>query len=612
MNNTLNECDRLTIRDLMLLSGYSDVWLEEIIASLFSAVSEGSVCLKLDKASADKLSAYPKLVASDENDYKPLILKTTGKESYLYFQKYPRYEVELKEALFRLVDFKETGVPSQRELERVLNEVLAKKPLRRGGRPMNLDEEQKRAVSLAIIKNFVIISGGPGTGKTSVIITILRCLVRLGYDTARIRIAAPTGRSAKRMADSIRQNLASLGPKPERFDKNIADVMESTVHRLLGYNPARNDFSYNRTNPIPADVVIVDEVSMIDIVLMARLFEAIAAGTKVILLGDKDQLPSVEAGAVLADLIPRTGYSDAKGGGLLAGRLVILKKSYRSEASLLEASRRVNEEDVCLAEEMPKLPFTTEHSSWPSPGSNTGALFLDAIPGDIKTWRDILDAWISRILLARHATCPDIRLTYAELIKKSRILNLDGRHVKDKTATLDYIFAYLEQGKILAFLRHGLYGTSWINRYISRRLQPLMDRSAPSHLLFAGQEIMITENDPIHELYNGDVGVILKSTSGDYRAVFRRTDTFAVVPLSELPKFETAFAITVHKSQGSEYDSVLIVLPQDETNRLLSKEIIYTALTRTRHSAVICGSRKVLAAAIGRKINRQSGIRLWG
>lgn len=629
----LSACDCLTIRDLVALSGYRDAELPALLRALFIAVNEGSICLKFNKAAIGKkletfldpgkarsmaeritskeiLSAYPALVTSDELDYKPLVLKSIGGERYLYFHKYPRYEVELKEALVRLIKYKDTGKAAPGKLQGVIKEVLEKKRCRRGGRSVDLDGEQERAVRLALLRNFVIISGGPGTGKTSIVITILRCLMRLGFDHSRIRIAAPTGRSAKRMADSIRQNLASLGSRPAKPDRDLAAVKESTVHRLLGYNPYRNEFLYNQTNPIPADVVIVDEVSMIDIVLMARLFEALAPGTKVILLGDKDQLPSVEAGAVLADLIPGDELSGGDGRGLLTGRLVILKRSYRSEAKLLETARRVNEGDVRVSEDMAAFPFAAKSANWPSPGKDSGAAFLETAPGDVQMWRNVLDAWISRFFLAKHASRPGICLGYAELIKKSRSLDLSGRDIKDAAAILDPIFAYLEQGKILTFLKRGLYGTYWTNRYIARRLQPLLDKAARA-AVFAGEPIMITENDPVHELYNGDVGVILRSADGDHRAIFQRPGVFASIPLSELPGFETAFAITIHKSQGSEYDSVFLVLPQDEKNRLLSKEIIYTGLTRARHSAVIYGSRSVLGAAIARKIERQSGIKLW-
>src|SRR5581483_10257455 len=204
-------------------------------------------------------------------------------------------------------------------LGRVLREVLAEAPLPLpDGRPLRLDREQQWALGAALSRPLTVISGGPGTGKTSLVLTLLRCLVRLGHAPERIALAAPTGRAAQRLGDALRAGLSRL-PAADAPDARLSAVSAGTLHQLLGYRPSRNLFTRHPENPVPADVVVVDEVSMVGLVLMAQLLQALAPGTRLVLLGDKDQLPSVDAGAVLASLVP-DGHSAAFGAEL-AGRL---------------------------------------------------------------------------------------------------------------------------------------------------------------------------------------------------------------------------------------------------------------------------------------------------
>lgn len=652
----LAPADHMTVRDLMRLSGHGGEEVQALLTAMFLAINEGSICLRFDEASlAKKLGlllddgparelarrlvsqdppvSCPGLVSSDEKDYKPLVFARTPGGAFLYFQKYPHYEIALKTALRALVGARPEQPAKLPAVQAALADVLEKRPLRYAGKPVVLNDEQRIAACLPLLQNLVIISGGPGTGKTSIVITILRCLARLGIAADRIRVTAPTGRAARRLTDAVRLGLASVGATLAAADAGLAAIAESTIHRLLGYNPRRNAFFYTAENPLPVDVVVVDEVSMVDIVLMARLLEAVPPGAKVILLGDKDQLPSVEAGAVLADLIPgdeQALFSEemrrilgvlapgvriagpsapGAGAGMATDRLVILKESYRSGAGILEVARRVNGQDAAVADDIPLLQGSGKRLEWPDPRTG-GVAFLDAAPGDIREWRRVLDAWISRSCFSRHETKKGIAHTYAECVAKARSLDLSRYDAEDRDDILRSIFAYLEQGKILAFMKRGMCGTYWTNRYIARRLAPVLDR-AGRYGAFAGSPVMITENDQVHGLYNGDVGVILRGKDGSHRAVFQRQGGFATLGVSELPSWEPAFAITVHKSQGSEYDSVLLALPQDASNRLQSKEIVYTALTRARYFAAIYGSRDVLRAAVSRRVERQSGLKLW-
>ena len=192
-----------------------------------------------------------------------------------------------------------------------MNEVLRERPLQLAGRALALDPDQQRALEQALHRNFLVISGGPGTGKTSIVLTLLRILMRGGLRPDQVALAAPTGRAAQRLTDSLRFGLDQITPGPSEHDLLLHQLQAGTLHHLLDYSPTRGIFRRHAENPVPSDVVIVDEVSMVGVVLMAQLLQALPPRCKLILLGDKDQLPSVEAGAVLASLVGQKSDPEA-------------------------------------------------------------------------------------------------------------------------------------------------------------------------------------------------------------------------------------------------------------------------------------------------------------
>ncbi|HPM42301.1 MAG TPA: exodeoxyribonuclease V subunit alpha, partial [Candidatus Omnitrophota bacterium] len=560
--------------------------------------------------------------------YRPIAIKNICGENFLYFNKFPRYESELKSALNEHIKHEAGLKNASGKIAHIMEEVLETRPVFTSYGRLELNFEQRLAVALALLKDFLIVSGGPGTGKTSIVITILRCLVRFGIPADSIFMTAPTGRASQRLADSLQNGVGSIKGAKKPADADLDSVRYGTIHRLLGYNPSTGNFVYNSLNRLPLKALVIDEVSMIDIVLMARLFEAIGPGTKIVLLGDKDQLPSVDAGAVLAELIPGGGevyYSDAVKRELvkisadfkkipvlkpasthgLTDRIVILKRSYRSDEKILRAAALVNAQDENIAMSIPALPEGMDKKIIPE-----GVFFTDSAGGDLRSWHRTLDAWISMMYFSGSPLGRSPRRNYKELVGDACGLDLSEKTVSDGNDILESLFSYAEKSKILAFVKHGPFGTFAVNRYISRRLQPELDAGAHG-IYFSGAQIMVTENDPIHGLYNGDVGIVIKTKKGGYRAIFRRSGGFISMPVSETPLSERAFAITVHKSQGSEYENILVALPQDGANRLLTKEIVYTALTRARRSAVLYGSRDILGKAAGRRIERQSGMKMW-
>jgi exodeoxyribonuclease V alpha subunit len=598
----------------------------------------------------------------------PLIVSGEG----LYFQRHHAAEALAGARLRRLLDAPDPPFAA-REGAHALAEVLERRPLRAGASPdsppMVFAGAQRAAIELALRKRFCVISGGPGTGKTSLAANLLRAWVRLWTSATpqppRIRLAAPTGRAAQRLSESIKRSLATVASLPvaatdgagtaaasggsgnaeaaaaaaaadaeDAADALVKGLACATLHSLLRYQPATGEFFHHAHRPLPADLVLVDEVSMVDIFLLARLLDALEEGACLVLMGDMDQLPSVEAGSVLADLAP-AGVEDHP----LRGHLAILDRSHRSDASILGVTRGINAMDAeaALAAMAPPLPL--DPVPWPVafkeagktvvPGGGCRFLLPPAARGD--AWREGLDdclgAWIGFHYLghpfdpARHPgreLATPRRAAYADIVAALCALPDPGDPRLEPL--LAEAFAYLEQARILAFTRVGWHGSIALNRRIGARLRRLLDPRDPRDARdardtrgdaggdggFPGAPLLIAENDSARGLFNGDVGLQARICGRDL-AWFRRAEGFQSHPTAFLPRHETAFASTVHKAQGSEYDQILLVLPE-AGNRLLFKETLYTALTRARHFAGIYGPEEVFCEAIGRKVIRESGL----
>jgi exodeoxyribonuclease V alpha subunit len=425
---------------------------------------------------------------------------------------------------------------------------------------------QREAALAALSRRFTVISGGPGTGKTTTVARILALLIELADgDPPRILLAAPTGKAAMRLKQSILNFL-----ERSAFSEVVRSALPqnvSTIHRLLGVVPGRSAFRHNRENPLPCDVLVVDEASMIDLPLMSRLLDALRPETRVILLGDQDQLASVEAGAVLSDICAG-GRPDAVTGDRPA--IVHLTRSYRfsDESGIGRLSRLINAGD----------------------GDGALALLRSGLCSDV-CWRQLPSAETFDESLAAAA-----REGYAALAQ---------------AATPAGALAALERFRILAPHREGRFGVGNLNRVIDSALSRL--RSAGSSAS-AMTPVMITGNTYDLELYNGDTGVLVGATAEEGSAAFFPDQDSGVRRISalRLPQHEIAFALTVHKTQGSEYDTVLLILP-DQMSEVLCRELLYTAVTRARKHVEIWGDEEVFRRAVERRIERSTGLRdrLW-
>jgi exodeoxyribonuclease V alpha subunit len=616
----LRSIDYCTIRDLVRLSGKSDAALHLVLIALFVSLNEGSVCLKLGPESLKKKleplsgvdtgklakiflskidsfaeliytrdAASPPLFNDPRSEYKPLVLLQEGDEYFLYFQKYYDAEQKLKQCLDALMQRRVSLSDDPERVRAAMHSVLHEKPLYIQGVKAVLNDGQTKGIMLPLLKNFVLVSGGPGTGKTFIVFTLLRVLARLGVPVERIKIAAPTGRAARKLTEAIQSGIASIPDRDAPFDA-IADLQGTTIHKLLGFSPSRNDFSYNANNKIQADIIIIDEASMIDLVLLGRLFEAVADRTAILMLGDRNQLPSVEAGAVLAHLIPdKKRPSDT-----MADRIVLLDESYRSGQFIRTIAKGINDQDPGIIEAIPELKANLEF-----PAEGIWRIDLSAARGQVyKHLRRVLNSWVTHFYSGKDGPM------------RSHVAQAFAHNLNEMdegfSACGRAIFSCLDEARILTPLRSGGFGTAGINSYIAGAVGGAFD-PAGSGKIFSGAPIIIEKNDYDRELFNGDVGVILRGNNGRYYGVFRSADGFRTFPVEALPPFELAYAITVHKSQGSEFGCVLFIVPEGMNAHLLTKEIIYTGITRAKRLAVIYSGKAILAQAIRNKMDRQSG-----
>lgn len=611
--------DYITIRDLLELGRCQDDGpLVAVLLTLFSALEEGSLCIDLEEANlrtrltrfldkdrAGKMAAsflfglsrgkYKALIARHGHDYLPLILSAAQDGQLLYFEKFYVHETLLRERMETLLQAEPSLRVSEMDMDSMMETIYAPDSCVRTGKgatPIERDADQVEALRIALRSQFCIISGGPGTGKTSLMVNLLRCLVRAGMGAREILLGAPTGRASQRMSEAVQRHIHSI-ERPDACDRALLDLKGSTLHKLLRYRGSYHDFHYRETNPLPASAIILDEVSMVDIIMMERFLRAVdPSRTRLILLGDKDQLPSVEAGAVFAEMIPEGTRAER-----FKGRLVILKTAYRSGRNLTALAGEINQ--GVFPEHAP-VPFASALHMGPDQWAVT--------PHEgTRAWRECIRQWVDHhYLRPGNHDGEDFRDLAAEAGQMDVGTLLHSESGKE---VLGRIFQQVEQARILSLVRKGIYGCEGINREVAACLAPLSGRPEWAEKgCFPGAVIMITQNDYAKELFNGDVGVVVMDRQGAFRAVFPRSGAYVAYSVDMLPPWEPAFAMTVHKSQGSEFDHVLLVLPPDDSHRLLTREIVYTGVTRARKWIIIYGAMPALETALGRRIERRSGL----
>lgn len=617
-NNELSLLDYMTIRDLREFGDCeNDASIFAVLMAMFAMLRQGSLCLTLDRDSlcaklklfmqenkaveivSEFLSnfeanRYKKLISKNNNDYLPIVFDELTGRKLLYFQKFYVHENNLKNRIQKLLNATTSLKTSTSQVKNLLKEIFSESfsiRVSKNGKQIAKDIYQIEAIKLAINSQFSIISGGPGTGKTSLLVNILRCLVRAGISPSHIILGAPTGRAAQRMTEATHNSLNTIN-KPSAEDKMLLNLKAGTLHKILKYMRYKHDFYYNETNLLPASVVIVDEASMVDVVMMDKFLRAVdPEKTILIFLGDKDQLPSVNAGAVFADMIPTETNA-----AIFKDKFIQLKNVYRSGKNLICLSKQINQEKwLEIKPILFDVALNAEQDTW---------AFVKM--ENAKKWKQCLYLWAERYYLN---SCFEGGKSFKEFIIQAEKMDYNQLAISESgQSILSNIFKVIEKAKILSLIRDGIYGCVMINSLISQYLKFEFDLIEAWKNVFSGAVIVINRNDYSKDLFNGDTGIIIKDTKGIYRAFFKHGGSYVSFSVDSLPVWELAFAITVHKSQGSEFDDVLVVLPENETHRLLTREIVYTGVTRAKKRVLLYGKTSALQTALHNKIDRQSGL----
>ena len=458
------------------------------------------------------------------------------------------------------------------------------------------DDRQALAAALALRHALLLVTGGPGTGKTTTTARLLVLLVaqalHAGRASPRIALAAPTGRAAERMAESVRQAVQALAAMGVDADLLAAlPTSGTTLHRLLGTIPDSPRFRHDGDNPLPFDVVVVDEASMIDLPLMAKLVDAVASGTRLVLLGDPDQLPSVEAGDVLAAILGAVGEGDAM---------------ERGDVDVLRPLLGDGDKTSVLAQEggearFPGIRVHLQRGWRQSEALDLAPLAAAVREGDADAALAQLRAGTLSNVHFHEGLADPLELQRDDLLAHFRALG--------HAATPADALAQSTRLRLLTAVREGPQGARTLNARIERLLAEGGGAGRAPQGHFQGQLLIVTENSYRHRLFNGDIGVCMRDAAGTLVAWFPGDDAGhprAFHPAA-LPAHESAFAMTVHKAQGSEFDTVWLLLPA-RGNRVLSRELVYTGITRARRALHVAGSEAVIREALARHAGRWSGL----
>lgn len=538
----------------------------------------------------------------------------------LYLRRYYQFEQELKQAVAARRTIKPISeLQAQEQVKQIQNIIAQLFP-----DSVNSDSDasitqeidwQALAVANAINKDFAIIAGGPGTGKTYTVTKLLAALLMLSLNTKgdeqtpRISLVAPTGKAAQRLSESIIN--AVQGFRGDIADDVLDLIPESaqTLHRLLGVIPEQVNFRHNQDNLLPVDILLIDEVSMVDLPMMTRVFRALPTHTKVILLGDADQLPSVAVGSVLADFAPRPhpGFSSVNHQYLtqVTGFEQLTKQGAGSEVN----------QQYSVAD---CVTFLMKSRRFDGKGG-IGQIANHVIKGQYRESWQLLKTSSADILASEGQNSDDQnkQLTLLNGAVETWLAPLVSQYYQplSECKNVADAFALLAKFRILSSTRKGPQGVENLNALVieilrNKGLIPYK-KFAETSDLFPTQPIMISENDYRLGVYNGDIGLLWRNSQGHLMAVFENASgEYDWIMPSRLPKFETVYAMTIHKTQGSEFDHVAMVLPEQKDNKLLSRELLYTGITRAKSKLSIASAEDIWQSGVSQQVIRYSGLAL--
>ncbi|MFM0336210.1 AAA family ATPase [Paraburkholderia fungorum] len=638
-------------------------WASRAAFAASRATAEGHVCIPLralarrfDVSAAEvRAVLFASGMASDGSQsaaaLRPLVIDGQGR---LYLARYYDYERRLARSLVAHAG-SSTGADTRQadshapDTDQADAHTLHERLLRYFGPPRDDEIDWQRvAAVMALSGRLTIVSGGPGTGKTTTVVGVLACLLDARADL-RIALAAPTGKAAQRMQEAL---LARAGDLPPALAARLPQT-SYTLHRLLGSGPGGR-FRHHRDNPLPYDVVVIDEASMIDVAMAAHLLDAIAPHTRLVMLGDKDQLAAVEAGAVFAELSAQPAFTQT---GLKRIAAALGTEAARLARALPGAASGFDErpDDLFAYADAPQdydappddlfaqagepddlMGMPDDERSTSAAAEVRRSPLADCVVWLERNYRFGLESPIGRLSLAIRNGSAESALdvlridpaepcaaalredTHASLAERTvaRLATgfapyADALATALAAATPDPLplFDALNRFRVLCATRSGPRGVDQLNTLMAAQVRRSAGVTLPvGAQWFAGRPVMVTRNDYALGLFNGDIGIALPGAGGALRVYFRTGDGgLRAVSPAALPPHDTAFALTVHKSQGSEFEHAVLMLPST-FSRVLSRELVYTAITRARERVEVIGARSVLAQAIATPTQRDSGL----
>jgi len=541
---------------------------EPLVKKLCDLTAAGSSCIDLSNDTTHSLSEWQNILHCDTpgsavgapGSSSPLILTPAGK---LFLQRYYLHE----NAVFSVID-KAARDQSQELPPNLLARVQELFQTIEGN-------DQASAAISALKNRLTIISGGPGTGKTTTVVKILRLLREFGHFTtpSDCLLLAPTGKAADRLRQSIIKGLNQEKLSTEDFPTDT-----STIHRALGWKPNSIEFRHNATNPLTAKIVVVDETSMVDLPLMARLLNAIPNNAKIILLGDKNQLASIDVGTVLNDLMDASEHTNHP----IRNCSVTLRKSWRTTGDISDACNAIRDGLADKAWEI----ITSSSASTPSAETEPplGSITLQHPPRNL--YAELL---------------PFVTKHWLPVLLNPELSALEKLQQIDKF-------------RILTPTHNGPYGVQTINQTVDKILIKHGIDNPKRDLWYAGRSVIVQSNDYALGIFNGDIGLTLPSETNPQTldVCFQAGDEIKHISPSLLPETNTAWALTIHRTQGSEYNHILLIIPPstdpDNPSKILSRELLYTGLSRAKHTATLWCTEASLNQTINTTVQRASGL----
>ncbi|MBY6222066.1 exodeoxyribonuclease V subunit alpha [Marinobacter nauticus] len=587
------------------------------------------------------------LAVSDGSVPAPLVLNGTR----LYLRRFWRYEQRIAEGIQQRLALPSPLADPQSAASQTLSTTLSKL-----FRSTESVDYQKLACALAARNRFAVITGGPGTGKTTTVVNLLAALQAVAGESPeragrkyRIRLAAPTGKAAARLNESIGGAVSKLPLADLPGSVKLEDIPTkvTTLHRLLGSRPDTRQFRHHRDNPLLVDILVIDEASMVDVDLMASVFDALPASAQLILLGDKDQLASVDAGAVLGELCQRAldahytpdtarwlaAITSAQvpdslvdnSGQALDQAVAMLRKSYRfgQDSGIRQLAEAVNTSELTSQvlgqirdAGFDDVIWLNGQTPKPDPDQTFELICHHAITGSPEAFRN---AGQGRVVNGQALPTPVGYRHYLEVIHSCDLTADSPREAWDAHAA--EVLGAFNDFQVLCALRKGPWGVEGLNQRIAQKLlaEKLIDKTDG---WYAGRPVLVTGNDYNLGLMNGDIGLTFsvpwdKTETGEPKATLRvafpsgdSTSGIRWISPSRLQQLETVYAMTVHKSQGSEFNHTCLVLP-DRLSPVLTKELVYTGITRAKNwFSLITGDAQVFKDSVSQQVVRASGLAL--